>query len=253
MASNRLLDTHCHLAHYPDPTGTLAAAADAGVDIVAVTNTPAEYRRFLTRLGDRRGVAVAIGLHPLHVDGAWPAQLLRFLRLLPRARWVGEIGLDFSPQGKATERLQRLAFEALLSEAQVRKRPMTVHSRGAATPLLDSLDAAGCIAVLHWFTGSVSTAERAAADGHWFSVNAAMAHGVKGKAILQAVPRQRVLLETDGPYVTNGGTPTRPDALPQVVAKLARIWDVPVADAHDVIVHNQDELDRSYAFESGGP
>lgn len=150
MLSDRLLDTHCHLPHYSDPVAIMEQAKQAQVDVVAVTNSPSEYRRFAARLGAREGVEVALGLHPLQVDSRWPQELLRLLRLLPRATWIGEVGLDLSPQGKPTERAQRAFFDALLAEAQVRGRPITVHNRGAADPVRRALASAGCHAVLHW-------------------------------------------------------------------------------------------------------
>jgi TatD DNase family protein len=56
----RLLDTHCHLGDYDDPRRILAAAAEAAVDVIAVTDNPDAYRRLRTRLGPAPGVTVAL-------------------------------------------------------------------------------------------------------------------------------------------------------------------------------------------------
>lgn len=242
MGSDALLDTHCHVAHFDDPQRVLRAATSAGVDIVAVTNSPDEYRRFAMRVGHRTGVEVALGLHPLEVRQDWRSQVLRLLRMVNRSRWIGEIGLDFSREGRPTRRDQRAAFEALLAEAQVTSRPMTIHSRGAAAEVIQCLEEVGARAILHWFTGTPTQAERGAALGCWFSVNSAMTRSTRGRALLDSLPRDRILLETDGPYVDSHNRPFEPSAIRRTVDDLAAIWRVDRAEVFDSVVRNQRKL-----------
>lgn len=125
---NALLDSHCHLTGYQDPVAVLRQAADASVDVVAVTEDPGEYRLLRARLGRRPGVHPALGMHPLRAHSFTPADLARFLRMLPEAEWIGEIGLDYSPAGRSTRRAQLRIFEAILSDPRTGALPMTVHS-----------------------------------------------------------------------------------------------------------------------------
>lgn len=238
-----LCDTHCHLDAYNDPIAVLAEAAEAEVSVVAVTGDPGAYRLLRTRLGPRPKVEAALGRHPLHVSPRWPTDLARFLRLLPTAAWIGEIGLDFSPAGKPTQREQARVFDALLSEAQVRDRILTVHSRGAAKEVVDALIATGARAVLHWFTGPVAVAEKAVAYGLWFSANSAMVASPKGQRLLaDVVPPERWLLETDGPYVKVGGRPARPSDVVSITEQIARLWGMATQEATQRISENQRRL-----------
>lgn len=126
-----LIDTHCHLDAYPSSIGVLAAATSAGVEVVAVTNTPDAYRGLATLLPRSGPERPALGLHPLHARQLGMTGVLRFSRLARQAAWIGEVGLDFSPAGRATRTIQLTVFEALLMLPQLRDRPVTVHSRGA--------------------------------------------------------------------------------------------------------------------------
>ncbi|MFD5240000.1 TatD family hydrolase [Streptomyces tendae] len=228
---NRLLDTHCHLTGYKDPAEVLREAADASVDIVAVTEDPGEYRLMRSRLGRRLGVHTALGMHPLRAHGFTSADLARFLRMLPDAPWIGEIGLDYSPAGRSTRRAQLRIFEAILGDPRTLSVPMTVHSRGAEVETLTRLAQSGAnAAILHWYTGPPNLVDDALAAGLWFSVNPAMCHSAKARRLIDALPVDRVLLETDGPFARYRGRPARPADLSAVIAHLAARWDLAPED-----------------------
>jgi TatD DNase family protein len=237
-----LLDTHCHLDAYPDPSATLTAATAAGVELVAVTNTPDAYRRLATLLPRAGPARPALGLHPLHAHQLGMAGVLRFSQQAAHAVWIGEIGLDFSPAGHATRTTQIAVFDALLALPQLRDRPVTVHSRGAERITLDRLIDAGTRAVLHWYTGPLRVADDALAAGLSFSVNPAMVASAKGRTLLARLPHDRVLLETDGPYTRRAGQSCQPADLPGLVDDLARLWQMTAAQVRHTIVDNQRRL-----------
>jgi TatD DNase family protein len=242
MTAAPLIDTHCHLDAYGDPVLVLEEAKAAGVHVVAVTEDPGGYRLLRTRLGRRPGVEVALGIHPLRVAQVLTADLARFRRLLPQATWVGEVGLDFSRAGAATRNQQLRMFETLLAETQAASRPLSVHSRGAERQVVDRLLAARVRAVLHWYTGPLEVADAAIAGGLWFSINPAMVASAKASALLARLPPDRVLLETDGPFVRQGSRPARPADLVLLVRRLAGLWRVTVEEARATIVENQSRL-----------
>lgn len=237
-----LVDTHCHIGAYKDPVTVLRAADEAAIGVVAVTETPDEYRRLRTRLGRREHVEVALGLHPLRASTFGPNELARFFRLVPQADWIGEVGLDFSRAGAGTTRAQERVFDVVLTEAQPGKHPLTVHSRGAEKQVIRRLGDAALPAVLHWYSGPVGLVDDALAAGLYFSVNMAMTSSKRFPALVRAIPRERVLLETDGPYAKDRGRPTQPHSLRDVVASLARAWAMDLPEASGVIVANQKRL-----------
>ncbi|WP_406367566.1 TatD family hydrolase [Streptomyces sp. NBC_01546] len=245
---NRLLDTHCHLTGYKDAAEVLREAADASVDIVAVTEDPGEYRLTRTRLGRRPGVYTALGMHPLRAHSFTPADLARFMRMLPEAPWIGEIGLDYSPAGRSTRRVQLRIFEAILADPRALSVPMTVHSRGAEGDTLTRLAQSGATAaILHWYTGPANLVDDALAAGLWFSVNPAMCHSAKARRVIDALPVDRVLLETDGPFARHQGRSARPADLSAVITYLAARW----ALAPEAVVC-QLQANRLQLLEGGG-
>lgn len=237
-----LLDTHCHIDAYPDPSRVLAAAAAAGVAVVAVTNTPDRYRRLATLLPRAGPAQAALGIHPLHAHQVGMAGVLQFGRHTADAAWIGEIGLDFSPAGRATRDVQLAVFDALLALPQLRNRPVTVHSRGAEKVTVQRLADAGVRAILHWYSGPLGVADDALAAGMSFSVNPAMVASAKGRALLTRLPRDRVLLETDGPYTRRNGRTSEPGDLTTLVDDLARLWQIGSEQARADICVNQRRL-----------
>lgn len=242
MTSARLLDTHCHVAAYTDPVAMLRAADEAGIAIVAVTEDPDEYRRLRTRLGRRKHVHVALGLHPLRAASFSPNDVARFFRLVPQTNWIGEVGLDYSRAGAATAKAQQRIFDVVLTEAQPGRHPLTVHSRGAEKDVIGRLSDAGLPAILHWYTGPLGLVDNALQAGLRFSINIAMTRSRKFPGLIRAIPRDRVLLETDGPYAKDRGRPAHPGELRSVVIALAQAWGMDLGDSTRVLVANQERF-----------
>lgn len=242
MSIGPLIDSHCHLSVYDDPTGVLADAHAAEVSIVAVTEDPEQYRRLKLRVGARSGVEVALGLHPLHAARIGPNDLARFFRFLPDAKWIGEVGLDYSHAGIGSKKQQLKVFDTVLTQAQPGRHPMTVHSRGAAADVITRLADAQLPAVLHWYTGPLTLIDNALAAGLYFSINPAMVRSRRITQLLNAIPSERVLLETDGPFAKTAGRPSRPTDLPDVVRILARAWEMQPEKAAQTIRHNYSVL-----------
>ena len=218
------VDAHCHVDRYDSPVAILDAAARADVVTVAVTELPSAYQRLALQLGKRRLVRVALGFHPMRAAAASPLELALFTRLLDRADYVGEVGLDGSREGRPSLRAQVKLFEHLLSQPRIKTKVLTVHSRGAEEETIAKLAQADATSILHWYSGALKHIDTALAAGLWFSVNPAMLRSQNGQRILAAIPRERVVTETDGPYTNVGRRPSEPSDIRSVVAGLARIW-----------------------------
>lgn len=219
------VDSHCHISRYEDPLGVLRAAEAADVVTVAVTETPSEFQRLALRLGRRRLLRVALGLHPLRAATASPMDLALFGQQLDRVEYVGEVGLDKSREGRATYRQQVKVFEHLLGHPGMKDKVLTVHSRGAEADVVERLAAAEVTAILHWYSGAQKHLDAAVGAGLWFSVNAAMLRSKNGQKIIQGLPRARVVTETDGPYVKVDGRTSEPRDIPNIVRSLAEAWN----------------------------
>ena len=185
------VDTHCHLDLFPDSDRALESATNTVV--VAVTELPSRYRLLLSRFRRDRRVRVALGLHPLRAATAGALEEGLLIRELDRTDYVGEIGLDFSKQGRDSERAQLRVFERLLAEPALRRKVVTVHSRGADAPVIQRLREARVRAILHWYSGPLQLIDDALAAGMYFSINPGMLRTEKGRFTIKALPMDRVL------------------------------------------------------------
>ncbi len=242
MNPDFLIDTHCHLGMYPDPVSVVRAAQQAQPTIVAVTEDPDEYRRLRTRLGSRPEIEVALGLHPLRAAAFTANDLARFFRFVPQCTWIGEVGLDFSRAGAATKKQQLRVFDMVLTEAQPGRHPLTIHSRGAEKEVIQRIADAKLPGILHWYSGPLGPIDEALSVGLYFSFNAAMTISKRFPSLLRTIPRDRILLETDGPYVKAQGRVSYPHELNDVVKSFAHAWNVTPETATSIITENQNSF-----------
>jgi TatD DNase family protein len=226
MISN-LVDFHCHLDLYPDLDSAVKEAEDAGIFTLAVTTTPKAWPRNYELTRRTRHVRAGLGLHPQLVADRH-AEIALWENYLPETRYVGEVGLDASPQYYRSFDLQKQVFERILKEcAKAGSKILSVHSVRAATPVLDLIEA--CLpsgrgqVVLHWFTGSKAEGRRATELGCYFSINAAMMAKEKGRELVATLPLERLLTETDGPFTKIDGRPARPVDVEITIGTLANV------------------------------
>ncbi|KAA1053136.1 Qat anti-phage system TatD family nuclease QatD [Azospirillum argentinense] len=250
--STPTVDLHCHLDLYPDPIGAARRCAESGAYILSVTTTPKAWRGTAALAKGHDRIRTALGLHP-QLAHERIGELPLFEALLPETRYVGEVGLDGSPECKPYWREQVSVFDHVLAaSARAGGRILSIHSRRAATEVLDVLarhpDAG--IPVLHWFSGTKAELQRAVAMGCWFSVGPAMVTGKRGRDLLAAMPRDRVLTETDGPFAAIGGKPLSPGEVAPACEALGACWDISADEAATAVLGN---LRRLASSAVGGP
>lgn len=224
----RSVDFHCHLDLYPDHERAVAQRERECIFTLAVTTTPRAWPRNHELAKDTRHVRAALGLHPqLIADHAHELSLWK--ELLPRTRYVGEVGLDAGPRFYKSLDKQKSVFEEILKAcATERDKILSIHSVRATKAVLDMIESnlppkRGRV-VLHWFTGTPSEARRAIDMGCYFSINASMLTSEKRVQLVRSLPADRVLTETDGPFTEQVDRPERPSNVDVVVAGLAKIY-----------------------------
>lgn len=226
-ARPRLVDFHCHLDLYPDHAALIRECDREGVATLAVTTTPKAWPRNRDLAQSSTHVRVALGLHPQLVAER-EAELPMFERYLCEARYVGEVGLDAGPRFyRSFEAQERVFTRVLAACAEQGDKILTLHSVRAVGKVLGHLDRAlppdrGRV-ILHWFTGTAAEARRASERGCYFSINSEMLRSPKHRQLVAGLPADRLLTETDGPFVEAAGRPVRPSAVAQTVADLATL------------------------------
>jgi len=232
------VDMHCHLDLYPDPKLVLEEVGRRKVYVLSVTTTPTAWHGTNALAAGNARVKTALGVHPrrAHVR---KHELTLFDKLLSDTRYVGEIGLDGSPEYKPHWRDQTKVFDHVLAAcARVGGRILTIHSRAAATEVLDALERRSNAGtpILHWFSGSKSELRRAIEMKCWFSVGSAMLKSKNGRELVASMPRERVLTETDGPFGQYAGKALQPADTRYAVDMLSKLWSMSTDDVASCIL-----------------
>ena len=237
-----MIDTHCHLDLYPRPTAIAQAAEKAGVGTIIVTNLPSAFEKAAPHVRQFKKLRLALGLHPL-VAAQHAGEREKFARMVGDTFYIGEVGLDFSPQAYATKDIQIDSFRFVLEKLADAPKFVTLHSRRAEAQVLEMLREVGrSPVVFHWYSGPIKTLNAAVEAGHFFSINPAMTLSPNGQKIIAALPPELVLTETDGPFVKIGNRVAVPSDVRVVEEYLANVWGVSYAEANSKIKHNFSNL-----------
>lgn len=242
-----MIDFHCHLDLYSDPEREVREADAARIYVLSVTTTPRAWVRTAQLAKGHKRIRTSLGLHP-QLAHERSNELPLFEELLPRSRYVGEVGLDGGPGYGKHAAIQSKVFNTVLRlSALSGGRIMSIHSRRAVDEILDRLATtpdAGT-PILHWFSGTATQLRRAADIGCWFSVGPAMLRGAKGRLLAKAMPANRILTETDGPFACGPEGPLHPVDSWQAVRQLATIWHIPIEEARARLLNNLRSLSES--------
>ena len=195
-----IIDTHCHFDMMPQPEAYIRQKEQAGDIVIGMTNLPNHFQMGQPHLKGYKHIRLALGLHPL-LAAESKKEVLLFKKMVDQTSYIGEIGLDFSKEGCATKEEQVAVLREVLSAIGGNKKIVSVHSRRAEKELLSLL----CEyqienVVFHWYSGPVNLIPAILEQGYYFSVNEAMCESMNGRGIIEKIPRERALTETDAPY-----------------------------------------------------
>lgn len=212
-------DNHTHLEFADgenplDYREQLDRASSVGVRGVVQVGTDLETSRWSAEVAAHEPrVLAAVALHPDHApelqrDGVLDDQLTEIDRLaqLPRVRAVGETGLDYFHTGEDGRDAQQHSFEAHIDIAKNRGLALQIHDRDAHRDILDTLRRVGAPerTVFHCFSGDAELAKEIT-DAGWYVSFAGVVtfkNAPDLREALEVVPRSRILVETDAPYLT---------------------------------------------------
>ncbi len=238
----RWIDHHCHLPADADAAALVEEAAAAGVArLVDVGTDVASSRAALDRAHAFDAVWATAGVHPhdakdvVTAGGAVDLSAIDALLADERVVAVGECGLDYFYEHSPRD-VQQAVFRAQLAVAAARDLPVVIHTRDAWDDTFAILDdVRPGRAVLHCFTGGPDEAARALELGLWLSFSGIATFGSAGEVreAARRCPLDRVLVETDSPYLApegHRGRKNRPALVTAVGASVADTMGVPVED-----------------------
>lgn len=195
-----IIDTHCHFDMMPCPEAYIDKVEREGNISIGMTNLPSHFVQGFEIVRNYKHVRLALGFHPLLVaDNSNEIDL--FKKQIINTSFIGEIGLDFSKEGIGTKKQQLACLRDILSVLEGQNKIISVHSKKAEKELVEILKEYNIRNVIfHWYSGSTDLIPEIVELGYYFSINESMTLSASGQRIIQNIPVDRILAETDAPY-----------------------------------------------------
>ena len=238
----RLIDSHCHLDfdglsnRLPEVLAAMEANDVGGCMTIGVTLE--EAPQVLAIAAAYEQVFASVGVHPEYADHREPdVETLCALAQHPKVLAIGETGLDYHWHKDQPE-WQRERFRVHIRAAKALNKPLVIHTREAAEDTLAILKEEGAGAVggiLHCFTESLAVAERARDLGFYISISGIVSFKKAEQVheVARAIPLDRLLVETDSPYlapVPYRGKPNEPAYVRHVAEAIANLRQISYAE-----------------------
>lgn len=229
----------------------LAAARAAGVRGFVVPGTNAKDAPQAVDIAKQNAdVWAAVGFHPhdaKHCDDAAFDEIARLARD-ERVVAIGEIGLDYHYDHSPRD-VQRVVFERHIDLAKVLDKPIIVHNRESIEDMVAILSRSGARGILHSYTESLEVARSLVELGYYISFSGIVTFrsAESLREVARALPHDRVLIETDTPYlapVPFRGRDNEPAYVVKIAELLANLWDLPL---DDVAAQTTSNFERAFS------
>lgn len=241
--NNYLFDTHFHLDLMSDVSLIAEEIEKNKIYTIAVTNLPVLYNTLKEKLNNKyKYIRPALGFHPELLE-QYQKYIPKMWEYLPNAKYIGEVGLDFKT-GNNYKQLQIRFFEELIGRCNdLGEKVLTIHSRKSADDIIDIIgNNFNSKYILHWYSGSIKTLNLALERDAYFSVNYAMTTSDLGKKIITNIPIDRLLLETDGPFIKFNNVPFTPSNCVEILKRISNIKNIPEDELNSILFKNFKEI-----------
>nr|WP_321265597.1 TatD family hydrolase [uncultured Sulfurimonas sp.] len=253
-----IIDTHIHLdddRYKEDLDNVLNRARESGVKRFIIPGAhPSTLERALEIVEANSDVYFAVGVHPYDMDSFAGLDFDKYIKH-EKCVAIGECGLDyFRLQGSDEEKLQekiaqKKVFKAQIQLAKKYKKPLIVHIRDASRDskeMLMELDAKEVGGVLHCYNADEELLSLAK-EGFYFGIGGVLTFKNAKKLInvLNKIPKDKLLIETDGPYLTptpHRGERNEPLYTTFVAQKMSELLDIPLKNIKDITTQNAQKL-----------
>lgn len=252
-----LFDTHCHVndeAYTEDRDAMLQRAIDAGVQYMMCPGTDVQTSAEAIALSHQYPqIYAAVGIHPEDAalaTTAGLAQLRQWLQTEDKVVAIGEVGLDYYWPEPSHEIQQDVFIEQVKMAVEL-DMPIDIHDREAHGDTMDILRqyGKGIRGVFHCYSGSLEMAQELIKMGFYIGFTGTMVFpkSTKLKRIVQELPMDRILIETDCPYLTPPpyrGRRNEPSYVQYVAGEIARLRDMDLADVQRITLENGRKIFR---------
>jgi TatD DNase family protein len=235
------VDTHCHLFLLDDEPGVvMAEARQAGVGrVICVGIDPESSRRSLELAEAFRGVFATAGVHP-HIASEFDGRagaVIEELLANPNVVGVGETGLDYYRRLSPVDD-QRRVFRSHIALSRETGKPLVVHVRDAWDDALSILEEEQAEhVILHCFSGDAGVVAEAVRRGYFASLagNITYPNAPRLREAARSVPSDRLLVETDSPFLSPQAVRGRPNSPAHLMATLGAVAEVRGLDLEEMV------------------
>ncbi|GHU75789.1 hydrolase [Spirochaetia bacterium] len=196
-----MIDTHCHFDFAENPINYISNNERNKIITIGMTNLPSHFDLGINHIKNYKYIRLALGLHPL-LAIEHEKEYLIFKRNIDKTSYIGEIGLDFSREGFKTKKIQIKSFNFVLDCIDKNKKILSIHSRNAERDVFEILSGKNIENVIfHWYSGSIELLSKIIDKNYFFSINSAMINSEHGKKIINNIPKEQIVTETDYPFI----------------------------------------------------
>ncbi|MGG2054652.1 TatD family hydrolase [Lysinibacillus pakistanensis] len=196
-----LIDTHVHIDYYSSPHQIAKSYEQNKIYTFFVTNLPEVFEKLHYDFQSYKYVRICLGYHP-QVCSEFPLDKQLFRKCALHTKYIGEVGLDFKNEHVDIINKQIDAFEFITTPEFNTNKIYSIHSKHTEDIILEILKKNKVKhAILHWYTGKLSTLDKLVNEGYYFSLNPKMTTSQNALKRIERIPPQRILFETDGPFI----------------------------------------------------
>ena len=217
-----LIDTHFHLDFYKNHKQIYKHINNLQQYTLCMTNTPEIYQECQKLYFNTKYVKFALGFNPKSNNTR--ESFTKFINIFKGAEYIGEVGLDFSKQYRFRIEEQKQYFEIIVDLCSSVNKLLSIHIRNAedsAIEIIKKYKPKKCI--IHWFTGNNNQMQQLINLGCYFSINANM---INNKNLL-LIPKNKILIESDGPFTQVNGKKYEPKLLKQQYDIISKVLNEP--------------------------
>jgi len=210
---SRLIDVHFHLDFYKNHCEVYDKINKLQQYTLCMTNSQGVYLSCKNLYSETKYLKFALGFHPLEAK-LKDKDFTDFLALARNANYIGEVGLDFSGTSAMPKDRQLACFESIVKMCAQKNKMLSVHlkkSEDDAIKIIKRHNPKKCI--IHWFTGTIEQLNALVELGCFFSINSNMPKTAAGCNKIRLIPKNRILVESDGPFTRVGTKKFTPELL----------------------------------------
>ncbi|MFH1105717.1 MAG: TatD family hydrolase [Candidatus Aenigmatarchaeota archaeon] len=242
-----MIDVHCHLEQkdYDKDRDEVIGRCEQELDAVITScAAPRDFELTMELVKRYKNFVFAtVGVHPEYIKEIGRDEISEFLETVKKSKdsivGIGEIGLDYWwTKESEWQAKQRELFAELIRFAEKLKKPIVVHSRDAHEDTIRILEEEGAKDVnMHMF-GANNLAKRVVDNGWLVSLNTIVLRSKKHKKVARDVPIEKLMLETDAPWLSTKGGRNEPTAVTEVAVEIAKIKKMDVGDVKEITARN---------------